>query len=249
MTTNFLRQETNSLKKDPRYKVFHSPDEMEDWELLAVLIGKGTKNKNVEILSREIIFKLSGLSGLIQVKPYTLMELNGLGRAKIASLLAAREIAARIRVLRIENEPEIPFDEMITRLAETLFLKSSNEKRECFYLATFSHNKIHLNTRLIARGSLTEVGVYTRDLVKIMLNDGANYAIIAHNHPNDKCKPSIDDLQLYSYLKELILPLELELMDQWIFGIDGIYSCKQNKKINFNAEWNTSQNKNHSNSR
>ena len=216
---------------------------MEDWELLAVLLGKGTKNKNIESLSREILYKCSGIAGLSNIEQESLFAVSGLGRAKISILLAAAEIANRLKIFKTTNKA-MNFSETRRNLAEYLQYKTLQEKRECFFLATFTHNKSLIATRLIARGSLDEVGVHSRDLVKLMLDDGARYVLISHNHPNERCKPSSDDIYLFKKLAEILQPLEIILLDQWIFGIDGIYSCDENKKINPD-EWYNPKNQNH----
>ncbi len=103
--------------------------------------------------------------------------------------------------------------------------------RECFFLITLDGNKKLINLELISKGSLNEVGVHTRDLIKLILDDGASYCIIAHNHPKQTSLPSHEDYTLYNMLKNFLLHIEVELIDQWVVGIDGIFSCHQKKLL------------------
>ena len=217
---------------------------MEDWELIAVILGKGSKSQPVDSLSRELVYKLSGLGGLAKTNPEFLRQFNGLGKAKIASLLAINEITCRIR-MQLVSDTESAYPDILPEIAEILKQKTARETRECFFLITFSSSKALLHIHLVARGSLNEVGIYKRDIVKMMLDDGACYCIISHNHPNASCKPSNEDLHLFRHLKEYVASLEIELIDQWIFGIDGIHSCRDDKNINFNANWTKRKNQNH----
>jgi len=69
-----------------------------DTELLAIVIGKGLKNKTALDLAQEIVTKAGGLRKLSQksVGEVERMEISGLGRAKIVSILAAlRRAGAR----------------------------------------------------------------------------------------------------------------------------------------------------------
>ena len=100
-----------------------------------------------------------------------------------------------------------------------------------FYTITLNHEKELIQLDLLARGGLDEVGVFTRDIVKIALDDGAKFLIIAHNHPNQSAVASPHDRNLFKKLNSLLLELEIELLDQWIFGNEGIFSCSKNKVI------------------
>lgn len=161
--------------------------------------------------------------------PSQLLSNSGLGKSKVSILLAARELSNRLKLEKIHaNEfPVFQTNELI----ELIFLRSAKEKRECFYLGTFTPEKKLIHLELIAKGTLDEVGVYARDLVKLILDDGAKYAIIAHNHPGVSCSPSQTDYRLYSHLKNLLFQIEVDLLDQWVMGIDGVFSCESRSQI------------------
>ena len=213
----------------------NDPSGAEDWELLAVLLGKGTRNKDVEKLAREILYITRGLNGFLRTGVSQLEGIHGLGRAKIASLVAAREIAARISLNLPANNSE-SFTDSLEKFSKKILLQTAHDVRESFFLATFTVDKRPIKLRKLASGSLLEVGVHTRDLVKYILDDGAGTAVIAHNHPHAVCQPSRDDIHLYTHLKKYLVNLEVDLYDQLVFGIDGIYSCRENKKIHWQNE-------------
>ncbi|MCB1190333.1 MAG: DNA repair protein [Leptospiraceae bacterium] len=214
---------------DPRGKSLNNPDSLEDWELIAILIGKGSKLKGVEELSREFLVEFSGLSGFINSSPSQLLKFQGLGKAKVATLMAARELVNRLKLDIIKKEANFPTN--LNHLIELVYLRSIRAVRECFFLITLNGNKKLINLELISKGSLSEVGVHTRDLVKLLLDDGASYCIIAHNHPKHSSFPSSEDYTLYNTLKSFLMHIEVELIDQWVVGVDGIFSCNQRKMI------------------
>lgn len=156
-----------------------------------------------------------------------LSKQKGLGKAKIASLFALKEICNRIKLKRLlqSNQIDIP------SVLELLHLKAIKEVRECFYLITLSQQKSLINLELISRGSLTEVGVHARDIVKHILDDAAKYVIIAHNHPKQSCFPSREDFDLFYQFKNLLDQLDIILMDHLVIGTDGVYSCNEKKNL------------------
>lgn len=220
---------SKNSKTDPRSKIFQNPEKLEDWELIAILIGKGTKGQNIEELSRSILSKFSGLFGLLNTSPSALFKQTGLGKAKIASLLAVREMVNRLKLHYLKKSSSKSTS--LVEVMELLYLRTAKEVRECFYLITFNYDKSLINMELIARGGLTEVGIFPRDIVKMALDDGAMYAIVAHNHPKQSCEPSKEDYILFKELHKILASVDVELMDQWVSGEEGIFSCYNKKRI------------------
>ena len=82
-------------------------------ELLAILIGSGTRTQTAVDLAREIVAACGGsLASLSQQGYARLMQVDGVGPAKAASVLATFELARRLAA-------EIPEDEFTIRNSET----------------------------------------------------------------------------------------------------------------------------------
>ena len=215
--------------KDPRSRVLKNPESLEEWELIAILLGKGSRGYSVEELSRTLLARFNGLYNLLNTPVSVLEKELGMKKAKIANLYAAREIVNRLKLFGLFHQESRSGD--FYSIIELLLLRSRREVRECFFLLTFDCEDKLINLELIARGSLREVGIYCRDLVKLILDDGAASAIISHNHPGHSCLPSPEDLELFQNLYSLLSQLEVELKDQWILGNNGVFSCKEMKEL------------------
>lgn len=179
----------------------------------------------MEKLSKELLHQFSGLLGLINAPTSQLIKQNGIGRAKIASLFAIRELCHRIKMKSLSQKSSLDFESLF----ELLQLKAIKEVRECFYLVTLDYDKSLINLDLLARGSLQEVGVHSREIVKQVLDDTAKFAIIAHNHPRQSCQPSREDYLLFHQLGSLLMQLEVTLLDHLVIGEEGVFSCSQKK--------------------
>ncbi len=180
----------------------------------------------MEVLSKELLLEFSTLSQLLYTPEKILLNRKGLGKAKVAKLSAVRELLNRIRLQKLFSLPD---SQRLERLKEYLYLRSRKETRECFFLITFGAGDQILRVELVSKGSLKEVGVYFRDLVKMILDDGADSAIISHNHPSQPASPSSDDWELFQEFRKILLPLDVDLIDQWVMGIDGVFSCAANR--------------------
>ncbi|MBP7281602.1 MAG: DNA repair protein [Leptospiraceae bacterium] len=165
--------------------------------------------------------------GLINAPVSSLSKQKGIGKAKIATLFALRELCHRVKLKNLFNSPVNDFGSLL----ELLHLKAIKEVRECFYLITLDSDRSLINFDLLARGSLEEVGVHSREIVKQVLDDTAKFAIIAHNHPRQSCDPSNSDYLLFYQLRNLLSQLEVTLLDQWVVGKEGVFSCSKEKLI------------------
>jgi DNA repair protein RadC len=80
----------------PREILFDKGAEyVSDAGLLAILFQSGTRGKDAVALARELLSTYHGLGGLFRENPSNLMRVKGLGRAKIARLIASVELARR----------------------------------------------------------------------------------------------------------------------------------------------------------
>lgn len=191
------------------------------------MFGSGGRGRNVETLSKELLTQFAGILGLINAPVSLLNKQKGIGKAKIASLFALRELCHRIKLKNLFSTPFTNFESIL----ELLHLKSLKEVRECFYLATLDFDKSLINLDLLARGSLEEVGVHSRDIVKQVLDDSAKYVIIAHNHPRQSSEPSQSDYMLFYQLRTLLSQLEVTLIDHLVIGKEGVFSCEEKKIV------------------
>lgn len=207
---------------------------LEDWELVSLLLGSGSREKDIYQLSREFLIQLGGLGNLMQVTPGQFPAVKGIGPAKRSILLAVSEIVRRVRLKNLEDNPQ-PFP--LKTILESLQLATCRETRESFYLTNLTPEGQLLRIQPISKGGLHEVGIYKRELVKMVLDDGSGFTLLAHNHPKQACHPSSADLYLYRELVRLLEELEVLCIDHWIFGGGGVYSCRWNRILDW-EQWN-----------
>lgn len=194
--------------------------------MLAILLGKGSRSRDVESLARELLYRTKGLQGLSRFPSNSLLQIDGIGDAKASIIQACKELSIRIRWCEI-SQREFTRDSLLSYLKARLF----SEVRECFVLVTLSPENHLIRAEIVSKGNLFEVGVHTRDLLQIILNDGAASVAICHNHPKQKSHPSESDWMLFREFRSILSRLDIQLMDQWIFGIDGIFSCEEAKNL------------------
>lgn len=73
------------------------PESLNEDELLAIIIGTGSREKSATQLAREILEKYGSLKGILKTPLSEMLQFKGLGDVKIIRIAAAIEIGRRIR--------------------------------------------------------------------------------------------------------------------------------------------------------
>ncbi len=189
---------------------------LKDEEILAILIGTGNRNEDVFKLSKKIINTI-GLKNLRSITMDTLLQIDGLGIAKAGRILCAIELGRRLFS---------SFDEMITSLDDIyrILTPYTSTSSEILIALLLDGYRRLIKVELVAKGRKNIVNVHYRDIVEICILNGANYLILAHNHPSNNLTPSAEDLEFTKNLKQFLRHLEIELLDHVVFSKNGYIS-------------------------
>jgi len=188
---------------------------LKDYELLAVLLGSGTKDKDVIKLSKEIMklfeddFKSITLEKLINT--------HGLGVAKASQILSAIELSKRYLIKQNKKITEAKniYDEL---------QEYKTKKQEYFIVITLDGANHIIEKRVVFIDPLNRSLIHPREIFADALTDRAASIIIAHNHPSGQLEASTEDLHVTQRIKESGKLLGIELLDYIIFTKDGFLS-------------------------
>ena len=214
------RWQDGSLR--PREKLLqHGAQSLSDQELLALVLGTGTKDKNVMRLSHDLLQQFDGLRGLLDADAEDLKDTYGLGPARYTILRGALEISKRYLDQQLKKADIFNDPESVNRY---LNLQMHHETREifgCLYLDTC--NKMILFEK-ICFGTLNKAMVYPREIIKRALECQAVNMILVHNHPSGNCKPSAADRSVTENLQKICNYFEMKVLDHLIIGQGNYFS-------------------------
>jgi DNA repair protein RadC len=201
-----------------------------DTELLAIIIGKGVKNKTALDLAKEILNKVGSLKRLSEksVGEIERLKINGLGRAKIVTILAALECGRRS--LSKKNEPRVIFKHP-KDLYEYYYPLISGLKHELFKVAAVNGKNELVKDTTISKGILDASLVHPREVFKFALNENASVLFLIHNHPSGILKPSEDDLKVTERLRSAGELMGIKIIDHVIITEKGYYSFSQHNLL------------------
>ena len=98
------------------------------------------------------------------------------------------------------------------------------ERFVCSFLDTANNV---MATEVTNTGTINEVPVYPREIVKRALMYDANSIIISHNHPGESLKASSDDINITKHISRALSTVSIKLLDHIIVAGDRHYSFKE----------------------
>ncbi|MDR1797948.1 MAG: DNA repair protein RadC [Clostridiales Family XIII bacterium] len=212
----------------PREKMLAQGGEaLSNTELMALLIGSGTKEESAMALAVRTLAALEeGLGSLAASTPEELMAVKGIGKATAARILAAAEIGRRAA------QPSPGGGKMLGPdvVATAYGAKLSGEKQECFFSVLLNARGEKIGETLVARGGLSSVNVDARDVFRSAVKRGAWGVILVHNHPSGCPDPSEEDILLTKRLSAAGDVLGIKVLDHVIVG-KGSHASLKNRKL------------------
>ncbi len=195
---------------------------LNDHELLAIILGKGSKKHDVLALSRKIV-KVIDEKGL-DLKVKDIIEIDGIGTAKATAICAAFEFVRR-RIKPEGMKLKFPVDVL------PLIQHFADRKQEHFLCISINGANEVMNIRVITIGLVNKSHVHPREVFADVISERASAIIIAHNHPSGDLTPSDEDRKATLRLKEASKILGIKLLDHIIFNMKGYYSFVENDEL------------------
>jgi len=187
---------------------------LSDAELVAILIGSGSRNESAVQLSKRILASTGNQLGeLGKLSVTKLCEFKGIGPAKAVSIVAALELGRRRRIEEALEKKKITSSASVFEFMQPIIGELAHEEFWIIYLN--NSNKV-IEQMQLSKGGITGTLVDVRITLKKALEVGATAIILAHNHPSGTLKPSEADKQLTQKLKTAAQSLDIKVLDHLI---------------------------------
>ena len=196
------------------------PQALSDAELLAILVGSGSRNESaVELMKRLLADCNNNLNTLGKRSIHELMQYHGIGEAKAITILAACELGKRRQREQPEERPDLG---TATRIYNYLHPRMQDLDVEESWLLLMNQNYRLIKSQRLSHGGITETAVDIRLIIKEAVMANATIIAIAHNHPSGSLRPSKNDDQLTQAVKQACDIMRIHFLDHIII-IDGSY--------------------------
>jgi len=200
------------------------PQALSDGELLAVLLGTGTRDQPVTELARGLLQRWGNLTALLATPAAELSQVHGLGPARVARLVAALEVGRRYLEAPLEPRSSLGAPADAARFFKARLLDLPHEVFCCLFLDT-RHRLIRYEE--LFRGTIDGATVYPREVVKRALHHNASAVILGHNHPSGVSEPSEADRSITLKLAKALALVEVRLLDHVVVSRGGHVSLAE----------------------
>jgi DNA repair protein RadC len=164
-----------------------------DNELVALVLGSGSRDAGGLALANRLIAKAGGLHGLSRNGVDGLRRRAGVGPAKAAQVVAAVELGRRTLVCGVADRPRLTTPR---QLAKFLLPQYGTCAVEQFGIVMLDTKHRVLRVRIVSVGSLDSTIVHPREVFREAAAASAAAIVLFHNHPSGDPTPSSDDLAL-----------------------------------------------------
>jgi len=201
--------------------------ELSDIELLAVIIGNGSKESPVIELAAHIYNSFKGLAGIYRSGIRELSSIQGIGKTKAIRLHSSLEAGRRI----ISSENLNPSCESPLKVWQFLLPEIACLKQEEFRVIVLNNKNHVLRITRTSVGTLSEAIVHPREIFRDAIRESGSSVILVHNHPSGVLIPSREDIEITKRINEAGKIIGIRLLDHLIVSELSYLSMKEDGYI------------------
>jgi DNA repair protein RadC len=205
-----------------------SPDTMQDYELLEMVLYGAFARADTKPLAKELIRKFGSFAEVLAAPRARLEEVEGVGEAVVTSLKVVHAAAARMRRIEARERTVLSSGSAVLDYCRTAMAFAAKEQFRVLFLD--KRNRL-IADELQQEGTVDHTPVYPREVVKRALELSATAVILVHNHPSGDPNPSHADIQMTKEIASVAQPLGIAVHDHIIVGRDGHASLRGLKLI------------------
>lgn len=206
----------------PREKlILKGKSTLSDAELIAILIGSGSRNESAVDLSKRILSNVGGINSLAKLSISQLMKFKGIGEAKAVSIVAALELSSRRKTEKANEIVKITSSKRVFDVMQPIIGDLSHEE---FWVLFLNNSNNVITKSQLSKGGISGTIVDVRLVFKLAMENGATGLILCHNHPSGNLTPSDADKQITKKIKQAGESLDVKVLDHLIITESKYYS-------------------------
>ncbi|WP_259016137.1 RadC family protein [Emticicia fluvialis] len=195
---------------------------LSDAELIAILIGSGTRELSAVDLSKVILNSVgNNLNELAKLSINDLMKFKGIGDAKAISIAAALELGRRRKESEVQKKAKVTSSYDSYQAVRPYLLDLSHEQ---FWVLLLNRANEIIRPVQVSVGGVAGTVADPKIIFKCAIEYLASAIILVHNHPSGNLTPSQADKDLTRRVKEAGRLLDVPVLDHLIFGDNGYFS-------------------------
>jgi len=219
-----------AVEDRPRERLWNNgPSSLSDAELIAILIGSGTKNKSAVDLAHELLAMTgNSLPELGKISVAGIKKIKGIGAAKAVTIAAALELGRRRKMAEAAENPQIRSSLDVYNIFSPLMEDLPHEE---FWILFLNRANRVISRMKISQGGVSGTVTDVRIVMKKAIETLASGLVICHNHPSGNNSPSDSDIRITQKIKEAGALMDIQLLDHLIISGREYYSFADNGAV------------------
>lgn len=216
-----------AVEDRPRERLWNKgPSSLSDAELLAILIGSGTRNHSALDLARELLAMAgNSLGDLGKLSAGEIRRIKGMGEAKAVTIAAALELGRRRKMAETSENPQIRSSSDVYNIMCPVMEDLPHEE---FWILFLNRANRVTGRMKISQGGVSGTVTDVRIVMKKAIESLASGLVICHNHPSGNNSPSDSDIRITQKIKEAGALMDIQLIDHLIIAGKDYYSFADN---------------------
>ncbi len=216
-----------AVEDRPRERLWNKgPSSLSDAELLAILIGSGTRNHSALDLARELLAMAgNSLGDLGKLSAGEIRRIKGMGEAKAVTIAAALELGRRRKMAETSENPQIRSSSDVYNIMCPVMEDLPHEE---FWILFLNRANRVTGRMKISQGGVSGTVTDVRIVMKKAIESLASGLVICHNHPSGNNSPSDSDIRITQKIKEAGALMDIQLLDHLIIAGKDYYSFADN---------------------
>lgn len=195
---------------------------LSDAELIAILIGSGSRDLSAVDLSKLILQSVNNnLNELAKLSINDLMKFKGIGDAKAISIAAALELGRRRKESEVIKKAKVGSSKDAYEVIRPYLMDLMHEQ---FWVLLLNRANEIIRPVQISIGGVAGTVADPKMIFKAAIEHLASAIILVHNHPSGNLSPSQADKDLTKKVKQGGQTLDIPVLDHLIFSDNGYYS-------------------------
>lgn len=194
-------------------------------ELIALLIGSGTKDRNVFQISQDVVKLIEKVNGVDNVTIEQLLTIKGIKLAKATTLIAALSLSKKFDINRSKKH-------IFTHRDVYLYMHEElkNKEQEHLYCIYLNSRSEIIKSICLFVGTVNQTVIHPREIFKHATRLSAYSIVLVHNHPTGDSKASNADIKATENLMKLSEMMGIIIVDHVIIGKNEYFSIIEHKK-------------------
>lgn len=198
---------------------------MPDYEFLELLLMIAIPRRDVKPLAKQLIKKFGTFAGVVNAPLEELLAIDGIKENSAAVLKIVKESALRMSWQNLQND-DVPVISNWDVMVDYARMAMSHLDVEEFRIVFLNSKLKVIAEEVQQRGTVNQVAIHPREVIKAAINHGATAIILMHNHPSGDTTPSKSDIDITKQVAEAAKLVNISVLDHLIVSKFTVYSFK-----------------------